>query len=114
MLIINKEDFEKEKKEGVTVVVFTADWIEESKRLYEKMMEELEGFNCKVREVDVSITPSIMDEEKVYMIPTVKVFINGETVLVQEGTTGNLTVDVEHVRRAMKESMKKRNIPLRS
>jgi len=114
MLILNKEKLEEEKRKGVLVVVFTAEWVEESKRLYERLARELSGFNCRVAEVDVSIAPSIMDSEIIYNIPTVKIFIKGEEVLVQEGSTGNISVDLDHVRRAMKESMKKRNIPLRS
>ncbi len=114
MLIKDIDEYNKTIREGVTVVVFTVDWVEESKRLYESLMQALEGFNCRVVEVDVSITPSIADKERVYTIPTVKVYINGENVITQEGSTGNTTVDVEHLRRALKESMKRRNITLRS
>ena len=97
----------------VKVMVFTVDWIEESKKLYQTLLEYLNGFNCKVEEVDVALEPEKMQSENVHTIPTVKVYINNELVLVQEGSTGNLEVDAEHVRRALKESMKKRNIPLR-
>jgi len=100
-------------KDVIKVRVFTVDWIEESKRLYNKLIEYLEGFNCEVEEVDVSLEPSKMQLEDVHMIPTTKIYINGEVVITQEGTTGNVNIDAEHIRRALKESMKKRNIPLR-
>ena len=112
-VIVTEEEFRERISKGVTVVVFTVEWVEESKKLYEELLEALRGFNCNVIEVDVSILPSLMVKENVTSIPSVKVYIDGKTVLVQEGTTGNLKVDVEHIRRALKESMKRRNIPLR-
>ena len=101
------------KSVPVRVMVFTVDWVEESKRLYQTLLDYLNGFNCKVEEIDVALEPEKMQSENVHMIPTVKVYINDELVLVQEGTTGNVNIDAEHVRRALKDSMKKRNIPLR-
>ncbi|ALU12525.1 hypothetical protein EYM_04860 [Ignicoccus islandicus DSM 13165] len=113
MIVKSEKEYEELKSKGVTAFVFTVDWIEESKRLYEKLVQGLTHINCKVVEVDVSLTPSIMEKENVVHIPTVIVYIDGKEVIRQEGSTGNAFVDMDHLRRALKESMKKRGIPLR-
>ncbi len=113
MAIKSFEEYEELKSKGVSVFVFTADWVEESKRLYESLVKGLSNVNCKVFEVDVGLTPSVMEKENVFSIPTVIAYINGKEVLRQEGSTGNSYVDMDHVRRALKESMKRRGIPLR-
>ncbi len=112
-MITSYDEFKKRISKGVNVVVFTADWVPLSKRLYEELVKYLENFKVNVIEVDAGLAPKALSEEKVYTIPTVKVYIDGELVLSQEDTTGNVSVDAEHLRRALKEIMKKRGIPLR-
>ncbi|ABU82288.1 thioredoxin family protein [Ignicoccus hospitalis] len=112
-MITSYEEFEEKIKEGVSVVVFTAEWVPASKRLVEKLVEYLENFKVKVIEVDVAMAPRVMSEERVFIIPTVKVYLNGKVVITQEDTTGNVAVDAEHLRRALKEVMKRKGVPLR-
>ena len=113
MIVKSSKEYEELRSKGVSVFVFTVDWVEGSKRLYESLLRGLSNINCKVFEVDVSLTPSIMEMEGVTNIPTVIAYIDGKEVIRQEGSTGNSYVDMDHVRRALKESMKKRGIPLR-
>ena len=112
-MITTYEEFKDEVSKGVSVVVFTADWVPLSKRLYEEVAKYLENFKVKVLEVDVGMAPRVMHEERVFVIPTVKVYVDGKAVITQEDTTGSVSVDAEHLRRALKEVMKKRGIPLR-
>ena len=112
-MISTYEEFKEKIKKGVNVVVFTADWVPVSKRVYEEVARYLENFKVNVIEIDVGIAPRVMNEERVFIIPTIKVYVDGEVVLVQEDTTGNVSVDAEHLRRALKEVLKKRGVPLR-
>jgi len=112
-MITTYEEFKNKISKGVNVVVFTADWVPISKRLYEEVVKYLENFNVNVVEVDAGMAPRVIHEERVFVIPTIKVYIDGERVLTQEDTTGSVSVDAEHLRRALKEIMKRRGIPLR-
>jgi thioredoxin-like negative regulator of GroEL len=112
-VITSYREFSEKVRRGVKLVVFTADWVPQSKRLYEELARALESFKCDVLEVDVAMVPSVVERERVFHVPTVKLYIDGKCVFTQEDTTGSVDVDAKHVMRAFKEAIKKRGLPLR-
>ncbi|NPA84707.1 MAG: thioredoxin family protein [Crenarchaeota archaeon] len=112
-MITTYDQFKEKVSKGVNVVVFTADWVPLSKRLYEEIARYMSNFSVNVLEVDIGMAPKVAHEERVFVVPTVKVYIDGKAVITQEDTTGSVSVDAEHLRRALKGALKSRGIPLR-
>lgn len=112
-MITTYEQFKEKVSKGIKVVVFTADWIPLSKDLYEELLKMVEHLKIDVIEVDVAMAPKVMEVERIFAIPTVKLYVNGKNLFTQEDTTGNVKVDATHVLRAVKEILKKKGIAYR-
>ncbi len=101
---------EKKKKKKALIVVFTADWSPESKRLMEEVAKLASMYKIDADEVDIEIVPEVVKKERIIYVPTVKLYINGEAKFVHEGSTGTVSIDKEHIRRGIKEILKKYGI----
>ncbi len=112
-MITTYEQFKEIVSKGIKVVVFTADWIPTSKDLFEELVKMVEYLKIDVIEVDVAMAPKVMKVERIFVIPTVKLYIDGKNLFTQEDTTGNVKVDATHVLRAVKEILRKRGIAYR-
>jgi len=98
---------DKKRRRKALIVVFTADWSLESKRLVKEIAELAAMYEIDVEEVDIEIVPEVVEREKIIYVPTVKLYINGETKFVHEGSTGATLTDKEHIRRGIKDILKK-------
>ena len=101
---------EKKRKSKALLVVFTADWSPESKRLVKEVAKFSSMYKIDVDEVDIEIVPEVVKREKIIYVPTVKLYINGEVKFVHEGSTGTVSTDWEHIRRGIKGILKKYGI----
>ncbi len=110
-MIKSLEELEERKRRSkALLIVFTADWSPESKRLMEEAAKLASLYKIDVDEVDIEIVPDVVKAERIIYVPTVKLYINGEVKFVHEGSTGTVSTDREHIRRGIKEILKKYGI----
>ena len=82
MLEIEEKDFEKETKEGITLVDFFATWCAPCRmmaQILEEVDEEVSSY-AKIVKVDVDQSENLAKTFGVMSIPTLILFKNGEMV----------------------------------
>lgn len=85
---INDHEFKREvlQTEGVVVVDFFATWCGPCKMLAPVLEEvQTEMKNVKVVKIDIDENPEVAAEYGVKMVPTIKVFKNGDAIHTSMG-----------------------------